>query len=189
MYLSENLKVLSVLYQCSGALVHFCGSKLCSFSCSNPIMLAALSLYSQLHAFKCYILQLTRSLPILQLLCTIWKSCSSNRLFFSLDFHIMSLTFMDVKAFRSKRDNYKSTYTQHKLKRKKKSYPTRRKHIFVLAAWFAQSLRRWCRNLPNTGHIVAATQPQPCFGLTSNCMSKSSSKNVQDTRDTSPCWF
>lgn len=90
---------------------------------------------------------------------------------------------MDVKAFRSKRDNYKSTYTQHKLKRKKKSYPTRRKHIFVPAAWVAQSLRRWCPNLPNTGHIVATIQPQPCFGLTSTTPCPSLTAKIYKTQE------
>lgn len=55
-----------------------------------------------------------------------------------LDFHLMSLTSMEVKVFGSKRgSNYKSICAQCNLKRKQKlesSKRNKRKYIFVPAA-------------------------------------------------------
>jgi len=61
-----------------------------------------------------------------------------QRVAFSLDFHFMSLTLMQVEVFGSKRgNNYKSVCAQYNLKRRKKLDPSRRKkrkYICVPAA-------------------------------------------------------
>lgn len=93
------------------------------------------------------------------------KCWSGNGLPFSLDFHFMSLTFMEVKVFGSTRgNNYKSICAQCNLKRKKKSDPSRRnkrKYIFVPAAWATQALSRQCWNLPKTVHTLLQCNHSP----------------------------
>lgn len=89
------LKVLSALHQCLRILLHFYSYMPCRSPCScGPksliVMLGAASLHSQLHAFKWHILWYNKSFPILSLLCMMQKSWSC------LDFHLMSLTSMEV---------------------------------------------------------------------------------------------